>query len=202
MPLTTINLTPEELASATQQLQEVLHPDSFTAKSLALGLEGMLSPMVDHALALPHPIYVLSLAQARTEPWELSQPARIGIVHLEGDTPRTLAEFVKEEGNLRFAGLQLESAGAQALTAGIGASFEDKAVQGGDFELRVLRIPALYVTALWLHGATDWALPLPPSPKSLSRHELMPLADFAELVRKLIADRPEKPQVEGNPQAP
>lgn len=40
-------------------------------------------------------------------------------------------------------------------------------VSQGSFELRLLRVPALYFTALWMHGATgtgDVLIPLDPSP--------------------------------------
>jgi hypothetical protein len=50
------------------------------------------------------------------------------------------------------------------------------------FELRLLRIPALYVWALWLHApATDLLVPIAPSPIRKEGRPMPPAAFFADL---------------------
>jgi hypothetical protein len=62
------------------------------------------------------------------------------------------------------------------------------------FELRLLRIPALYLMALWLHAkATDLLIPLAPSPIG-KEGQIVPVAQlFSELSRQArAAARPER----------
>jgi hypothetical protein len=51
-----------------------------------------------------------------------------------------------------------------------------------DFELRLLRVPALYVVALWLHApSTDLMVPLAPSPIGKDGKPVTPAEFFADL---------------------
>ncbi|QFZ19876.1 hypothetical protein [Saccharothrix syringae] len=61
-------------------------------------------------------------------------------------------------------------------------------LEAAGFELRLLRIPALYVMALWLHApTTDLLVPLAPSPIGKEGRPLPAaefLADLPELIRQ------------------
>ncbi len=57
----------------------------------------------------------------------------------------------------------------------MGRAEELDEVREEDFELRLLDIPSLYVVALWLHGARDLIVPLPPT-----REGLEPYAVYEE----------------------
>jgi hypothetical protein len=56
-------------------------------------------------------------------------------------------------------------------------------VQAAAFDVRLLRIPSLYMMALWLHSAaTDLLVPLAPSPIGKEGKPVAPAEFFAELV--------------------
>lgn len=53
-----------------------------------------------------------------------------------------------------------------------------------DYELRLLRIPAVYAIAIWLHAEdSDVLIPVAPAPASLRAHEAMEEAAFTEALR-------------------
>ncbi|NBE81538.1 hypothetical protein [Micromonospora rubida] len=50
------------------------------------------------------------------------------------------------------------------------------------FELRLLRVPARYLMALWLHSpAADLLVPLPPSPIGKEGEPVLPAVFFSDL---------------------
>ena len=66
----------------------------------------------------------------------------------------------------------------------------------GDYELRVLSIPALYVVALWLHAdSTDVLIPLAPAPNGLTANEPYDEASFTAALRPLAEKRSTQPMV-------
>ena len=66
-------------------------------------------------------------------------------------------------------------------------------LEAAGFELRLLRIPALYVMALWLHApATDLVVPLAPSPIGKDG-KAMPAAEFLADLSELASSRPTTP---------
>ncbi|WP_166296794.1 hypothetical protein [Bradyrhizobium sp. 2S1] len=59
-------------------------------------------------------------------------------------------------------------------------------VSKDDFELRLLRVPALYVTALWLHktaGTGDLVVPLAPSPVDAQIGQAAPASQLIDELR-------------------
>lgn len=55
-------------------------------------------------------------------------------------------------------------------------------LQGDNFELRLLRIPAVYIMALWLHSpSTDLLVPLAPSSIGKAGQPMPPAEFFADL---------------------
>lgn len=59
-------------------------------------------------------------------------------------------------------------------------------VSKDDYELRILRVPALYVTALWLHktaGTGDLIVPLAPSPVDAKTGEAAPASQLIDELR-------------------
>lgn len=64
---------------------------------------------------------------------------------------------------------------------------EQSEVKKGNFEVRLLFIPALYVTALWLvdkEGKKDFAMPIEPSPAPFTPDKLIPLQDFLSVLQE------------------
>jgi hypothetical protein len=63
-------------------------------------------------------------------------------------------------------------------------------LQAADYELRLLRIPAIYVMALWLHSeATDLLVPLAPSPVGKEGH-VVPAAELMSELSQLARSAP------------
>lgn len=103
----------------------------------------------------PHPVYTLAvedLAGGRA----LAESARlIGWRYLlmRGDTPESAVELscASDGSRVKFAGLSRGPFVAATYDAIRIAEHVD-AVVSGEYELRLLRIPALYAMALWLKG--------------------------------------------------
>ena len=56
-------------------------------------------------------------------------------------------------------------------------------VTTSDFELRLLKVPALHVVAAWLVGDQQLVIPLAPAPSFLEPGRPYPESDFAEAIR-------------------
>lgn len=63
-------------------------------------------------------------------------------------------------------------------------------VQEGTFELRLLRVPALYLVALWRHASAgdDLFMPLDPAPAPFEARRAYTDSDFAKLTAGLARD--------------
>jgi hypothetical protein len=74
------------------------------------------------------------------------------------------------------------------------AEFNDE-VKKGQYEVRLLMIPAIYVSALWLvdsAGKRDLAVPLEPTALPLVANKVIPLSEFMATVQKLAKVRAQK----------
>jgi hypothetical protein len=120
------------------------------------------------ALAAPHDVYSLGLTDL-AEGASLDAATLDGrrFIVMDGDKPIASAE-VADEG--RGTGFQAtEGPYVEATAAAIERAEEDPDLDD-DYEIRVLRIPALYVMALWLkneRGGADVVIPLDPAPAPL-----------------------------------
>ena len=61
----------------------------------------------------------------------------------------------------------------------------------GDYGLRMLRVPSVYLVAVWLHGgpAGDLLFPVPPAPSMLRAHPMFTVAALTEALRPLALKR-------------
>ncbi|MFI6601760.1 hypothetical protein ACIBHX_36400 [Nonomuraea sp. NPDC050536] len=76
-------------------------------------------------------------------------------------------------------------------------------VEKGPFELRLLRIPSLYLMALWLHSpATDLLVPLAPSPIGKEGQIVPPAQLFGDLARQARARSAAAPHRPGAAEPP
>ena len=132
--------------------------------------------------AAPHQVYFVGLrdlaegrllAAAQLKGWRY--------IIFEGDRPLAAAELSGDEGALDFSNIN-RGPFVESTVEGVGRAEVLEVVREEDFELRLLDIPGLYVTALWLHGPRDLIIPLPPT-----RPELEPFAVYEEeaLVERL-----------------
>lgn len=58
-------------------------------------------------------------------------------------------------------------------------------------EIRLIRLPALYVEALWLHGDENRFVPLSPAPSDLDPYRIYPEREFTALLGHIAARRRE-----------
>jgi hypothetical protein len=110
------------------------------------------------ALAAPHDVYSLGL-RGLAEGASLEAATAVGrrFLVMDGDKPVASAELADDEGS----GFQVNEGPLVESTA---AAIE---LGGSDYEVRVLRVPGLYFTALWLKNEQDGAdvvIPLQPAP--------------------------------------
>jgi hypothetical protein len=67
----------------------------------------------------------------------------------------------------------------------INAAEKQREIKKGNYEVRLLFIPAFYVTALWLVDKTDkadLAMPIEPAPEFLTPNKLMPLENLLTIL--------------------
>jgi hypothetical protein len=138
-------------------------------------------------LAVPHDVYTLGLDRLAAGA-SIQDAAPVGqrFLVVDGDRPVSSAEVTPEGGDFQAN----EGPFVAATLAAIEQAEQDPELSDGRYELRLLRIPALYLMALWLKdedGDGDVVIPLDPAPEPLEpgRHyrpgELMDeLARMAE----------------------
>jgi len=150
----------------------VTQPESAAYAMAAEGTENIVT-------AAPHKIYFVGLediAAGRV----LSAARFVGwrYIILSRDDPRAAAELSVDDsgGNLEFSQV---NQGPYVGSTIEGFSFAEglDEVQTNDYEVRLIKIPALYIIGLWLHGQAgeDLIIPLPPT-----RPELHPLTTYSE----------------------
>lgn len=69
-------------------------------------------------------------------------------------------------------------------------------VASGDYELRLLDVPALYLRALWLHGQNgegEMLIPLPPAPPEVEPYRAYAEAELVAALRPAASARLEMP---------
>lgn len=144
------------------------------------------------ALAMPHPIYTMSLADLlqRRSIDDVGDNDITGWRYLVQNQERTVASVElavdPETAQLRFSQIQSEAV-AESTEATIGAAQESDVVRGGSFEIRLLRVPALYTVALWLGNpdgqpGNDLMVPLAPAPSGLEANRVYPASEFLEIL--------------------
>jgi hypothetical protein len=98
-----------------------------------------------------------------------ARPTAWRYVLLDGDEVRAAAQLiVGDDGEV--AGFSHVERGpfVQSTVAAIALAERIEAAQGGDYELRLLSVPSLYLVALWMHGMSgDLLVPLDPAPGSV-----------------------------------
>ncbi|HEX8190957.1 MAG TPA: hypothetical protein VF586_21535 [Pyrinomonadaceae bacterium] len=154
---------------------------SVTTDEMALGGSERLD------LSAPHKIFFVGLrdvAERRVLPAATQTGWRYII--LRGDSPLAAAELGVDAtaggGEGDDDGLEFSqfNRGPYVINtvAGVELAASLDAVRNDDYELRLLKIPALYIIALWLHAEADGKdiiIPLPPT-----RPELKPFDSYTE----------------------
>ena len=164
--------------------------------SRVAAMRGADLPQVSASVA--HQVYNLNLNDlAGADP--LAQAQLVGWRHLitSGNQTAMAAEVACDDrgGNLRFSHLHegpLVGGLAQALVA---AEHAPEVIQGS-YEVRVLRIPSIYVMALWLKANTpgkDLFVPAAPTNRLLTPGHMYAAAEFADLLKKIAQEHIQHP---------
>jgi hypothetical protein len=129
------------------------------------------------ALVAPHRIFTLGVDAVLGEGLDRAVPA--GWRYLVADRNRIVAsaELAGDQGEAP----SLNSGSFVASTASMIDELELKPeVARGDFELRLLKVPALYVVAAWLIGERRLVVPLAPAPSFLEAGRVYDEREFLE----------------------
>lgn len=144
---------------------------------------------------VPQPIYHLGLdAIASGRGLDAAEP--IGWRYLLGQTatPPTIAADVLRAPagqSYVFAGLNQGPFVGQMLEV-LRRTGRDPKVSQGDFEPRMLRVPALYIVALWLKERSPWRdilIPLEPSHPALTPGLSYTVAEFEAALRRAAEEQ-------------
>ncbi len=102
---------------------------------------------------------------------------------------RTAEVIGDSKGGFTFAAIS--GGQAASVARAIEVAEAAPATAAGNYELRLIRAPALYVTAVWLKDrgrkAADFFVVVPPAPEGFQSHVLEPAADFLKKLQSQAA---------------
>jgi hypothetical protein len=176
-----------------------LQPDPSVTDRIAVEVLGMAPPSGAQALALggsedralgvaaPHPVFNLGLDALGSPDWtqRVEMTGWRYFVTSHGDVIAA-AEASTASANGPVQGTMTNEGPFVAGTEKALAQVESlPTVAKGTFALGLLRVPALYVVALWLRGegqsaGTDWLVPVAPAPHPLRVDVLTRPKDFMD----------------------
>jgi hypothetical protein len=142
-------------------------------------------------IAAPHDVYTLGLdALAAGSGLEAAEPVARRVLLMRAEEAVATAELADPDAG---EGLSATEGPFTASTASTIAAVESwPQVAGGDYELRLLRLPALYLMALWLKdrsGNDDLLVPLDPAPTGLEAGRRYEEGELLRELRELAAAR-------------
>jgi hypothetical protein len=130
----------------------------------------------DLALVAPHRMFTLRLDRVFTGDLDAVAEAS-GWRFLVTDEERVLASAETTEDNGEAVALNVGPY-VSSTSEAIDELEQLPDVARGDFELRILKVPALYVVAAWLAGGTQILVPLAPAPSFLEPGKPYSEGDF------------------------
>jgi hypothetical protein len=161
MTLRAAQPAPEVVDAVREQLAALADRPQFPQRALGQADPSRLE------LAVPHDVYTIGLDDlARGASIQEAEPVGQRFLVMEGDRPVSSAEVTPEGGDFQAN----EGPFVSATAAAIEQAEQDPELADGRYELRLLRIPALYLMALWLkddEGDGDRVIPLAPAPPPL-----------------------------------
>ncbi|MCW2308734.1 hypothetical protein [Rhodobium gokarnense] len=155
--------------------------------SMATSLERRFTAggsVVSHPIRVWHPD-LRALAKGR--PLSESRPGNWR--HLVGDegAMRAEAELAAEGSEARVVAFH-EGPAAGATANGLMRAAELGEVDRGDYEARLLEVPGLHFTALWLHGDDDIFIPIGPNMTDLKNGEPHGEKEVLEVLARRAAE--------------
>jgi hypothetical protein len=142
--------------------------------------------------SVPHPVYQLTLEDL-VEDRGLEAARRVGWRYLLEDGSKQVLGFAETDdsgGGVQLRALNTGRFG-QATRDAVESAEHLGFVSADDFEVRVLRVPALSLSALWLASETaeDALVPLGPTPAEISTGVPARATDLIEKLRPLARKR-------------
>ena len=185
MPLEALSPSDALTSTVLKHLSGTAQRHAFRTEQLAGAAPDMLS------VAAPHPVFNLELADIDGK--DLLSRARLsGWRYLvrAGERVIAAAEAVEGAGGASPTFSNTNEGPFVASTArGIELAERLDQVRKGRFRLALLRVPALYVLALWLQdqgtSRSDLVIPLSPSPRTLTAEVPLSPARFGDLLADL-----------------
>jgi hypothetical protein len=184
---------PESPPSASELVLSALRHFSVGGRCTLRTLRGKRLDAIK--LVHAHPVYTFGL-QDVTQGRELREAACTGwrFLLMEGDaTSVAAAELAidRQSSALRFVGVNAGPYVASTVTA-LQTRLCEPELKSRDWLVRLLRIPSVYVMALWLHDASSgedrlWALG--PVPKNLEENRMYSWPHFSDALNKVAQVR-------------
>ena len=190
MPITVAKPSTAVANVVREHLVRVANLGRFRTKQLSAAAPADLS------LAVPHRVYNLGLADVKgRNPLGKAKPSAWRYLVLEQGAVIAAAEAVQRSPSAKplFSHTN-EGPFVESTAKAIEAAEQLPEVETGKYELAVLRVPALYVVALWLKGTgtkppDDILIPLDPAPAGLTAGERLTAKDFTAALIALKAER-------------
>jgi hypothetical protein len=140
-------------------------------------------PTEEVQLTAPHRVYVLDFDALPARQLSRARFAGWRYLLMAGDTIVGSAEAIGAERAVSVSGGRFPQATADAIQV----LERLPEVQTGDFELRLLRLNALYLTAVWVVGETQIVIPLNPAPSWLEAGRSYNESDFFDTLEQAHA---------------
>lgn len=147
---------PNITAAAAEHALAFAPPDDGRIRAAAAASANM------PAIGAPHRVFVATLDDVRfNRLLANAKEAAFGYLVIAGDRVLSAAELTAGA-----AGVAVHASSGPLASATLDA-INDVAVnlaRARDYEVRLLRVPAAYLIAVWLHGDDDVLIPLEPAP--------------------------------------
>lgn len=185
MPLVYRN-EPDEAAEAVRNgLEQMASKGAFSTPRLRSAfIEKAQAPSTEQAL----PVYNLGLSDL-VKDRNVRASTQTGWRYTLKQNNETIAHaetVVDRNGKNLFAGTN-EGPLVEGTAKAIKAAEKQSEIKKGNYEVRLLFVPALHVTALWLvdkESRADLAMPTEPAPAPLVPNKLMPLENLLEFLQE------------------
>jgi len=187
MALTILTPPPPSLAALAPMLAPTSTPHINPLRALS-------ADATPNQVTLPMPVYVLGL-DSLVARRNLGDAELIGWRYIidKGVGTKVAAEVAYDPSTKMHAFSSLnEGSFVDDTPIRVAAARAAPGVAQGDYELRLLRIPALYVVALWLkdrHGNADLVVPLAPCPTPLTAGHAYSVTEVETLLAQPAASR-------------
>ena len=196
MSIRTAQLSSGALETIRSQLSDLSTRPEVVQPDLAL-LAGAANERTLQTAA-PHDVYNLPLsALGESLGPEAAVPVGVRCLITSGDEPVGTVELPEPDGS--EGAITQHGPFTQGTVDAIQAAEESSDVADGNFELRLLRVPALYLMALWLKdedGNQDLFVPLEPAPADLTPGHAYKWRELGERLRPMARERLEAEDVD------